>query len=138
MKVLEFVRSYLPPDPVIVDAGAYNGRESKMMAEYWPQGHVHSFEPVPELYGKLEKTTQSYANITCYQKALADDNGRAKFYLSAMKYDPSSVSQSSSLLPPKEHLDYAPGVLFTRSIEVETVTLDTWAKEAGVDQVDFF
>ena len=135
--VLNFVRHYLPANPVIVEAGGCDGNDSKHMAKFWPKGHVYTFEAVPELFEKIKVRAQHNKNIHPYLKALSDKDGHATFYLSVDNSAPDRISVSSSLLPPKEHLTGAPFVTFPYAIEVETVSLDSWAKQEGVNHVDF-
>ena len=45
---------------------------------------------------------------------------------------------SSSLLPPKEHLNIFPSVYFDDNLQVATLTLDDWAKENNITSIDFF
>lgn len=136
-QVLEFVRPYLPEDPIIVEAGAYDGRESVHIAKCWPKGKVYSFEPVPELFEKVKANIQSQPNVKCFKKALSNKDGAATIYLSVEQSDPSHVSCSSSLLAPKEHLTYANYVKFPGTTTVETTSLDSWANQEKIDHVDF-
>jgi 2-O-methyltransferase len=137
-QVLRFVREFLPKDPVIVEAGAYDGSDTSCLARLWPKGRIYSFEPVPEHFSKLQARTRRLKNVKIFPQALSDQNGRAVFYLSQYEWSPSQVSQSSSILPPKEHLVFHPHIHFSETIEVETITLDDWARQERVDHVDFF
>src|SRR5438445_6267236 len=60
---------YLPPNPVIVEAGAYDGKETCVMAAYWPQGYIHAFEPVKELFEKVVSRTHKLPNASVYNLA---------------------------------------------------------------------
>lgn len=132
--VLQTVRGFLPDDPVIIEAGGYDGTDSVKIAKAWPKGQLFSFEPVPQLFSRIRKKIRSFPNITCFQKALSDRTGHAIFYLSQRG---GCVGGSSSLLPPKEHLKVDSSVSFPNVIEVETISLDEWAREHGIDRVDF-
>lgn len=136
VQVLRFIKPFLPPNPVIVEAGACDGSDTVKMAIFWPRGHIYSFEPVPELFQRIKKRTQPLRNVTVYPIALSDHNGWAKFYVSVSAHD-DQIAGSSSLLPPKEHLKAYPDVLFPRIIDVGAMTLDKWAGEAGVNHIDF-
>lgn len=136
---LQFIKNtgILPDNPVIVDAGAYDGKESLMMAtRFWPNGNVYAFEPVPDIYERLKKTIARASNITPVNLALSDKNGFAEFYLSYESDTPGQTSMSSSLLKPKDHLLYA-ATRFGQSIKVRTSTLDDWAKENNIEKIDF-
>jgi FkbM family methyltransferase len=134
-EALAIARPYLPDNPVIIEAGAYDGDDSVVMATSWPQSIVHSFEPVPYLYTVLANTTKGHANIHTYQMAVGDSIGYATMYVSECPGNPGIPSQSSSLLAPKEHLTYS-NVLFKKIIKVPVTTFDAWAVQNNVDHVD--
>lgn len=136
-EVLPLAAPFLPPAPVIVEAGAFNGSDSEKIARFWPKGRVHSFEPVPELYVNLRQRSLLYSNITPYPNALSDCSGPAIFYLSEHIDQPGQVWGCGSLLPPKDHLSYDHWVFFPKEITVETLTLDDWAKAHTIQSVDF-
>jgi FkbM family methyltransferase len=134
-EALALAAQYLPNNPVIIEAGAYDGAESLVMAQKWPQGFVYTFEPIPYLYANLVKTTIHQPNIFTYPYAVGDKVGRASMYVSESPSAPGIPSQSSSLLAPKEHLNYS-NVLFKKVINVPVTTFDVWAEENNVDHVD--
>lgn len=135
--MIEFVRPFLPHNPVIIDAGSYDGRETVTMKRTWPDSTIYSFEPVPELYQKLKKNTNGLANVHCFPLALSDKNGFAEFHLSEESQMPGVVSMSSSLLAPKEHLRCNPDTLFKYKIEVPTITLNEWTHLYDIPKIDF-
>lgn len=133
-EVLELVSQWLPKDPIIIEAGCYNGEDSIRIGSFWPKGRIYSFEPVPKLFNEAKIKAEKYKNIKFYQKALSDQNGRAKFHVS---WSGDWLCGSSSLLPAKKHLDFFPTCLFPEILDVETITLDTWALENKVERIDF-
>lgn len=135
-EALTLAARYLPRDPVIIEAGAYDGAESLVMARKWPQGMVYSFEPIPYLYENLVKTTELQSNIHTYPLAVGDKVGQASMYVSESLNNPGIPSQSSSLLAPKEHLNYCSHVLFKKVITVPVTTFDVWAEQNNIDHVD--
>jgi len=134
-EILQVVKPYLPNNPIIIEAGACKGEDSFRIAKFWSEGTVYSFEPTPEHFNLLNEVTNSCPNLKCFQKALSDRNGSAVFYLSEFE---GKIGASSSLLPPKRHLEFDPRISFDQVIEVETITLDDWAAQQGVNEVDFF
>lgn len=122
----------LPKNAVILEAGAHKGVDTAAMAKRWPDATIHAFEPVPDLFKTLTKSTQKYPNVRRYQVALSDENGSADLFLSGGTSD-----GSSSLLPPKDHLAIHPTVVFEKSVRVQTVTLDTWAEVNAIPRIDF-
>jgi FkbM family methyltransferase len=134
--VLPIVQKFLPEDSIIVEAGAFDGGDTKKMASLWPKGKIYSFEPVAANFEKLLNNSLAYNNIVCSPLALSDHNGTARIFLSAEKGSPDTPSASSSLLNPKEHLTYANHVMFNKVTTVPTITLDEWAKQNNVDHID--
>ena len=127
-----YIRLLLPDDPIIVDAGAHVGGDTQEMSRLWPRATVHAFEPVPDLFQKLTANTADRGSVRRYPLALGAETGTAEMFVSGGGSD-----ASSSLLPPKEHLQINPHVSFEGRITVSTTTLDAWAQESGVGRIDF-
>jgi len=125
------LRQYLSAAPIIVEAGAHNGTDTVELAQLWRQGSVHAFEPVPALFLELRNKTKDLANVFCYPYALAAQTGRPRLHVSGGISD-----GSSSLLEPALHRTFHPEVTFDGMIEVEAVTLDSWAEDHAVGKVD--
>lgn len=136
--VLQFVSNFLPSNPIVIEAGANDGGDTVSIARCWRKGRIYCFEPVPEHFNFLKMRTQKLRNVKPFQLALSDRNGVVTFYLSKSSANLSHVSASSSLLPPKEHLNFHPDILFPEMIDVEAITLDDFALREGIDHVDFF
>lgn len=135
--VLEVARPWLPQDPVIVEAGAYNGKETRAFWHEFPGARIYAFEPIPELYQQLVEHVSDCDRIATFPKALSDTVGTAHMYVSSEKADISgAATQSSSLLVPQEHLVKSPDTVFRTMIEVPTTTLDVWAREHNISHVD--
>lgn len=127
----QFIMQFLPKNPVILEAGAWNGADTVELAKLWPNSKIYAFEPIPEWYNIVKTKTKNFHYVTCYQLALSNKTGIAEFFLS------SNSGMSSSLLKPEKHLEYAPKIKFDQSIIVKTITIDDWAKHEGVNRIDF-
>lgn len=134
---LEIVRKILPSNPVILEAGAYDGSDAVNLARTWPNGMVYSFEPIGELFAKASQTitTAGVSNAFIFNYALGDYVGAADMFVSEEPNAPGVPSQSSSLLAPKEHLVYF-GTQFLRNTIVPVITIDAWAQEHNISHVD--
>jgi FkbM family methyltransferase len=133
----ERVARYLPPDPIILEAGAHNGVDTLRMASFWPSAKIYAFEPVPDAYAELlRRATKHPGRIHCYPLGLGPKKGTMSMHISG---DGSAGScQSSSLLPPTQgHLLEYSFVSFGKRTEVEVSTIDDWARENRIDRVDF-
>lgn len=129
----EYIKQFLSPKCVILEAGAHNGSDSVKIAKLLPDCTIYAFEPQPLLFQQLLNNTRAFKHqIHCYQLALSDVNGSAEFYVSN-----GLDNGSSSLLKPDYHLIFFPQVQFNQKIMVQTKTLDTWAKENGIEKIDF-
>lgn len=126
------LRKYLPDNVAIIDCGAHVGADSVELARIFRRGKVYSFEPVPALFQLLVRNSRKYSNIHCYQLALGNMNGTTKMFVSSGGSD-----GSSSLLPPTGHLVDHPDVHFKETTEARTITLDAWAAENNIQQIDF-
>lgn len=127
-----YIASFLPENPVIVEAGAFKGEDTAEMSKVWPQAMIYAFEPVPVIFESLVINTQQCQNVIRIEKALSDKKG----------FDVMHISQggeaSSSLLAPEQTLYYHfPQITFPSTITVETITLDDFAQEMNIDHIDF-
>lgn len=133
----EFIATFLPSNPIIVEAGAYDGNDTLLMAKLWPDSQIHAFEPIPDIYLRLYnnvKKNKKRSQITCHPYALGNSTGKAKMFVS---YVSAEQFASSSLLAPKEHLKAYPYVSFPKTLEVQVFTLDEWARQNNISHVDF-
>lgn len=135
--ILKLAKPFLPEDPVILEAGAYNGTDTDEIAQTWPKGIVHAFEPQPEIFQQLRSNLKPRTNVKVYELGLSDYVGTATFYDSVHDHQPDRPFASGSLLQPKEHLKLSPFVKFNRQFEVPITTLPIWAAQAGVTKIDF-
>lgn len=134
-KTIEILTQFLPNNPVVVEAGAYDGRDTQKMAAQWPQCTIHAFEPLPEIYERLEANTVHLSQVHRYPLALSDHDGTALFYISERPTRPGVASQAGSLHKPKQRLLKSP-LIFPRTASVNTITLDTWATQNNITTID--
>lgn len=126
------LKQILSNDPIILDAGAYNGNDSIQFATLFPCSTIYSFEPVKYIYEILCNNVKDYKNIKTFNLALDDINNVKDMYIS------SGMSvQSSSLLKPKEHLTIFPTCAFERIEKVDTITINEFVARNNIDRIDF-
>jgi FkbM family methyltransferase len=128
---------YLPANPVIVEAGAYDGSNTRDFCRFWPACQVYAFEPVPSAYERLLKVAAEFDDRIHPQKmALGRRTETSEMHVSMT--GPSGGEQSSSLLAPAATREEFPFVDFrNETIAVEVTRLDAWAAERNVNRVDF-
>ena len=135
-ELLSFIKKYLPHAPAIVEAGAFDGSDTKKIKEFWPQSTIHSFEPVPEIFALLEKNTTHIAGINRYSMALSNKTGSAIFHVSEKPSRPNQPFQAGSLHEPDQRLLFS-DARYPQTISVPTITLDDWAAAYAIDAIDF-
>lgn len=124
------VSKYLPRDPVILEAGANDGKHTLELSVTWPHGRIHAIEPIPESFSRLVRTTRFRSNVRWYQVALAEKTELRQMFVS----DNSGLS--SSLMAPHRHLDVYPDVHFPTTTTVLAQSLDDWAAQNAVSRID--
>jgi FkbM family methyltransferase len=131
------IATYLPANPVIVEAGAHDGSTTVEMASFWPQSTIHAFEPVSAAAIEVRRKVAEFGTrVQCHQLALGDADSFMDMYVSG---DGSAGScQSSSLLAPTDAQKCEfPAIPFGAKEKVRVISLDSWAAESGQDSVDF-
>ncbi len=127
----DLIKTLLPDNPIIIEAGAHKGRDTIKMAKLWPNGRIHAFEPVPSLFAELTAITAGYPQVTCHPVALSDKESEATLYVSS-----GASTAASSLLEPHTYRAERPEVLFN-PLPVYTTTLTRWSTLHGLLAVDF-
>lgn len=132
----EEIAPFVPPDPVILEAGVANGVNTEEMALFWKGASIHGFEPVPAARELASARTAPLGDrVVIYPYALGD--AASKLTMNVSGGGEAVETQSSSLLKPTGHLEEYEFVPFGETIEVDVVRLDEWATEADVTRVDF-
>ena len=134
--IFSLIAKYLPSNPIIIEAGAFRGNDSKRLATQFSKGTVHAFEPIPELFNILKESTQGFSNIKCWQYALSNVSAIQSMYL-AQKKSSNKITQASSLCKPKERIIRAPHIVFPKKISIQSLSLNDWSKINNIAKVDF-
>jgi FkbM family methyltransferase len=110
------------PFDCILDIGANEGQFAEIVRHIWPQAHVHSFEPLPDVHRALVTRFQGDAGVTAHNIGLSDRAGVQRMHQSAF-------SPSSSLLPMAElHRSEWPQSVEHTDVDVRLERLDEWSK----------
>lgn len=136
-EVIRRAGTFLPSNPIIIEAGTYDGKDTVELSSLLPKAQIFGFEPVLELFQKTKEAVKIFPNIKIYNFALSDKVGVVKMDLSGWGVNSKTLGMSSSLLPPKEHLKYARAVTFENKVEVQIITIDEWAERNDISYVDF-
>lgn len=110
----------------IIEAGAYDGRDSLIYAKNYINSRIMAIEPQSKAYKFLEKTTRGVSNIECYKTAFSDNNGYMNLHVSS--HEKHDIFGSSSLRKPKLHVREWPDIKFDSIEIVKTLTLDSFCE----------
>lgn len=103
---LRVLAKFLPQDPIIVEAGAYQGRDTLKIAQRFPEGTIYAFEPLSIAFPKLCEAVTPFTNVICLNQALNNTSGVKNFYICHGTYAKFPVFEfHSSLLPPTEDME---------------------------------
>lgn len=126
-------------DPVILEIGANDGTDTLRFAETFPAATIYAFEPDPRAANRW-KSKVTAANVTLVETAIGNSNGTATFHQSDGNSDyapETGWDLSGSIRAPKDHLVRHPDINFDRTIDVPIRTLDSWAEENSIGDIDF-
>ena len=114
-------RANLPPDAVIVDAGANIGLTTLLLAALAPHGHLHAFEALPANARHLRETLAANGIMNCTVNAVALGNRPGTLQMHGA--GSSAHVATDGLGQP------APG-------DIVVTTLDAYAAAAGLARLD--
>jgi len=114
-------------NPVVLDIGCYNGKDSKELADIL-NCEVHCFEPDPLSQEIFLQDHMNDRRLKLYGCALTNIDGEIDFYQS-------DHPQSNSARLPHEHLDVFPDIKFDDVITVSSERLDTWYQSVLKDKI---
>lgn len=110
-------------DPFVLDIGCYDGKDSEELSVALTCD-VYCFEPDPASRKLFRKKHVDNRRLHLYPYAVTNIDGVVNFFTS-------NHPQSNSMRQPKEHLKIFPDVVFTETIKVDGIKLDTWVKSFG-------
>ncbi len=116
---------------VIIEAGAFDGRDSIELARVFPGSKIFSLEPNQPMFYKLKSKTESYKNIVAINKCLVKQD----FSGISIPFYCDEESPSSSLLKPKNNW-ILPKVSLNQQLDVEGVSLSSILHEYNLSKVD--
>ena len=82
MNIHEWVVKNIPKTGTIIEAGMYDGTDTKFFCGYFSRGKGYGFGPVPSLFNQAKQKGTNFSNVEIYQVGLSDKTGSEKMYLS--------------------------------------------------------
>jgi FkbM family methyltransferase len=114
------IRSPLPPQPVIIDAGANIGLATLWFAATYPGAHLHCFEPESAAFALLEHNVHHIPRARCQRAALGARTGEISLH----------VTENGS-----DHSVFDTGIAARTDI-VPSLRLGEYLEAQGVERVD--
>jgi FkbM family methyltransferase len=126
--IRDFLPRHLPQEPVIFDVGANVGDYTALLRGQFPRAHIHSFEPNPEAFAKLQ--SQESAFTKC--QAFGFSNAPGEFDL----FEGTQTESSPHASLHREVITTL-HAQSSRAIRVKMKTLDDYLAQQHLDRVDF-
>jgi FkbM family methyltransferase len=131
---LRVLVKFLPQNPIIIEAGAFQGRDTLKIAQKFTSGTIYAFEPLKTAFPKLCEAVTHYDNVICLNQALDNTSEMKKFYLCHGTYAQSPVFEChSSLLPPTKEMEIH---LLGPLEKVSCISLLDFCKKEKIEKVD--
>jgi FkbM family methyltransferase len=89
-------------NPVVIEAGACDGRDTVRFAKKFPSGSIFAFEPLSANFEIAKARVAKYKNVCLYKMALSDKNGECELNITKDLNNPKGIIAASSLLSPNE------------------------------------
>jgi FkbM family methyltransferase len=110
----------------VLDIGAHSGETARQFRSLLPDAFIHSFEPLPEPFGKLVAAMADYQMFSASQIALGDKTEHVEMLQN-------EFTPSSSILPmANRHREEFPFTEKTQRIAVEVKRLDDVANRLSL------
>ena len=126
MRLVLKIIGMLSPSSIVFDIGANLGWYGLNIQNSYKESQIYYFEPVPETYIRLKKNVilNGYNEDRVYNFGFYSDNCTKKFYFDILASGASSLANLRELTT-------------TKTIEVEMMKMDDFARMEHVDSVDF-
>jgi FkbM family methyltransferase len=126
--MLLFVKSFLPEDPIILEAGGHYGEDTIKMKEVWPQATMYVFEPLPRSFDIMTQSTRHLFFVFSYPYALTKFSGVTDFYVNE-----SNMGACSIGIP----VSWNKNEFNEKPVQVQCTTINKWAQINNISRVDF-
>ena len=112
---------------VVLDLGANIGYFTLLAAKLvGEKGKVYAFEPEPNNFGYLRKNVEmnNYKNVSAYQKAVSDTNGKARLFICPYDSGHHTINQPNGI---KKYRPDHRGEI--EEIEIDVIALDDFLRD---------
>lgn len=120
----------------ILEAGASIGEDTPELAKL-TKGMVYACEPVSKAFRGLQNRTRNFKNVSLHQVALSNFTGETNMFVSTNNLiSGGGAPVSSSILKPKEHIDFHPHIKFPERELVKVFTIKDWAAINNIKRIE--
>ena len=126
----DWVSRKLPKNPVIIEAGVYDGRDTAWFATNFPEGQIYGFEPLDEPFNLAYNNLSRFPNVTLCKYALGPKTG------DGIMHECDWRSGSSSLRKPTGTLTFHPTIKWIGETQVDVINLDEFCVDNDIKHVD--
>ncbi len=126
-------------DPTILEIGCNDGTDTLRFLDNFPDASVYCFEPDPRAAERWRSQVKS-PRATLFEIAIGAQDGVVEFHQSdsySRGGEDVPWDYSGSIHKPKAVCDAHPSLKFKGTVTVPLRSLDNWAAEHGIADVDF-
>ena len=113
------------PDPIVFDIGANCGQTVRKLRQILPHATIHSFEPSPRTFAKLQESCQGMRGVNLWNTGMGSAVGELTFH-------ENELSELSSFLP----LGEEGWGKVERKVSVPVDTVDHFCEINGIEKID--
>jgi len=126
---IDFISDKISNPEIILEIGSRDAIQSIEFSELFPNAKIYAFECNPPSIKRCIENAKDYENIEIVSKAVFNKNGKTKFYPVLTNTGASSLFRITD--------EYAATFNYPqKEITVDSIRIDTWAKEKGIKKID--
>ena len=133
INIHNFLSKNLNENPLIIEAGAADGRDTLFFAKKYSKSQIYALEPVEKLFNELIIKTEKYSNVNLQKIAFDTSTGKSNIFTTDLN---SVYYGASSLMMPEKVLELYPDITFDEKEEVETITFDDFLNQNKIEKID--
>lgn len=132
----EGLKPFLPMDPMIVVCKSGDDKLPQKLADYWPFGHIHVFEPNPDIYDTILNSSSKFKNLHLKNAILGVTSGLDTYYVAKDAKNKEDYTGFSSVLKPKTITDFFPDLIFSKKKTIKSISIKDWQCEVDSKKID--
>jgi len=165
MTIFDYIKK-LDKNCTFFEIGCHHGYDTEKIVEVLPEVNLYAFEPDPRNISIIKKRKLDQ-KVKLIESCVSNKEGKETFHLSSglppilakmdeqtknlpdhIQLHPDHLelrdfcqsgewSASSSIKKPKEHLETTPWCTFDKTIEVDSITVDSFCNRENINKIDF-